>query len=524
MDQPVFRSVLSVFNVLFFLSASALSAGPMPAHSKNKEVSVSLDSAGIDTDKDGLTDAYEEKIGTELFLSDTDGDGLNDGLEVGENLDAPLNHDNDKRIDALDLDDDNDGLPTILELQLGADLDTDGDGIKNYLDKDSDNDGVSDGLEAGMLSLDANFDRIDDAFDAQLKVEGQESVEDKNGDGIADNISMPDYDNDGVVDMLDKDYQYTKNKGDKSPVGLADKNSASQESNKTAKKALKVKRLAEEKTVAKPKRESIAKVTPKVELKPKAKSESKTVLKSKASNPVLSAKKEILSKQIDSDNDGLLDSQEIAFGTNPKKRDSDNDKVSDAIEIGIDPKVAQDSDHDGKIDALDSDDDNDGILTRNEDINKDGSPINDDTDEDGVPNYLDANDDGDSLLTIAEGGTLDSDKDGILDYLDKNDAIKYKRVQEVVVLHDSNQTDFDNNLLNENTIENKPETTDNSQPDDRVTQALEQAIAHNRTHNKVQIDTDIDNSPEGKLAKKKQVPLRKTEKGFIPWLTSLLPN
>lgn len=516
MDRSFSISVLSVLHILFFISVSYLSTGLVPVYAKNSESASTLK----DTDKDGLSDSYEEKIGTEPFLSDTDGDGLSDGVEVGKNLEKPLNHDDDKRIDALDLDDDNDGLPTILEVMLGADIDTDNDGIKNYLDSDSDNDGVDDGIEAGKLGKDTNFDRIDDAFDSQSKGKDQQSIEDKNGDGIADTIVMPDHNKDGVPDMLDKNFKYGMSKKGHEKVRKVRVSKA--EASKKTHPALKTEALVKDSSVKE-----------KVASKSTEESEHKTLPKKLASESKLKNKtKPISKKKIDSDNDGLLDSQEIAFGTNPKKRDSDDDKVSDAIEIGIDPKVAQDSDHDGKIDALDSDDDNDGILTRNEDINKDGSPVNDDTDEDGVPNYLDANDDGDSLLTITEGGRLDSDKDGILDYLDNNDAVKYKRAQEVVVLHDSDQTEFDSNTIsakqvpeaNIADINDKAEATKSQQQNNRVTQALEQAIAHNQKNMKAQKFKYSDNAPEGKLAKKKQVALRKTEKGFIPWLTSLLPD
>ncbi|KAG1707529.1 hypothetical protein GQR58_003184 [Nymphon striatum] len=502
-------------------------------------------------DKDGLSDSYEEKIGTEPFLSDTDGDGLSDGLEVGKNLDKPLNHDNDKRIDALDLDDDNDGLPTILELKLGANLDTDKDGIKNYLDDDSDNDGTKDGVEAGMLGQDSNYDRIDDAFDSQVKGKGKESVEDKNGDGIADDVVMPDHNKDGIVDMLDKNFQFNKTEGvitktiSENRIEITKKTTVDNKNQKIESEL--VSKLQSKKQVSDSKSEESEKITTNSNSKTGL-SHSKTLVKeglskdkklkqaqAKTKHSKKTKSKNSLTSKTDSDNDGLLDSQEIIFGTNPKKRDSDDDKVSDAIEIGIDPKVAQDSDHDGKIDALDSDDDNDGILTRNEDINKDGSPVNDDTDDDGVPNYLDANDDGDSMLTLAEGGRLDSDKDGILDYLDADDAVKYKREEKVVVLHDSNQDDFDKSTLSTETQlkEKTAEDTDYSQQDNRVTQALEQAIAHNQTKNnpvktsgaqKNRSYVRIEHSPEGKLAKKKQVPLRRTEKGFIPWLTSLLQN
>ena len=51
-----------------------------------------------------------------------------------------------------------------------------------------------------------------------------------------------------------------------------------------------------------------------------------------------------------------------------------------------------DTDGDGTPNYADSDDDNDGILTINEDINKDGDPRNDDSNGNGIPNYLDATD------------------------------------------------------------------------------------------------------------------------------------
>ena len=327
--------------------------------------------------------SMKKKIGTEAYLSDTDGDGINDGIEVGKNLNKPLNSDNDKRIDALDYDDDNDGLPTFLESKI----DTDKDGLKDYLDTDSDNDGVADGKEAGALNQDKNFDGIDDAFDLS-----RAGTVDKNGDGIDDNLKLPDYNQDGIADYLDAKYRNN----------------------------------AEEISQASVKDSSKLINNPKKKLNNKASSK---VIKAKSNNdvlnkPITTTVIKVINRYTDSDNDGLLDSQERIFGTNPFKRDTDGDKVSDAIEIGMDINNPQDSDHDNIIDALDDDDDNDGILTKNEDINQDSTAINDDTDEDGVPNYLDANDDGDDRLTRDEGSSLDSDKDGIPDYLDKNDGVK----------------------------------------------------------------------------------------------------
>ncbi len=71
-----------------------------------------------------------------------------------------------------------------------------------------------------------------------------------------------------------------------------------------------------------------------------------------------------------------------------------------------------------------ADHDGDGVLSVNEDPDKDGNPFNDDTDSDGIPNYNDFDDDGDGILTSIEfdkdkdGTADDTDGDGIPNYLD----------------------------------------------------------------------------------------------------------
>ena len=73
-----------------------------------------------------------------------------------------------------------------------------------------------------------------------------------------------------------------------------------------------------------------------------------------------------------------------------------------------------------------SDHDNDGILSKNEDPDRDGNPFNDDTDSDGILNFNDIDDDGDGILTYNEfdkdkdGVVDDSDNDGTPDYLDSD--------------------------------------------------------------------------------------------------------
>ena len=77
-----------------------------------------------------------------------------------------------------------------------------------------------------------------------------------------------------------------------------------------------------------------------------------------------------------------------------------------------------------------NDHDVDGIKSMFEDINNDDDYSNDDTDGDGIANFLDSDDDGDGVLTKDENvdpngdgnpdDALDSDGDNIPDYLDAN--------------------------------------------------------------------------------------------------------
>lgn len=90
----------------------------------------------------------------------------------------------------------------------------------------------------------------------------------------------------------------------------------------------------------------------------------------------------------DNDKDGVRNGDEKRLGTDLNNPDTDEDGVSDLVEIS---QIPNDTDSDGLIDALDDDDDNDTILTKDEspDQNNDGR-IDDalDSDKNGVPNYL----------------------------------------------------------------------------------------------------------------------------------------
>ncbi|WP_196888819.1 FKBP-type peptidyl-prolyl cis-trans isomerase [Aureivirga sp. CE67] len=114
--------------------------------------------------------------------------------------------------------------------------------------------------------------------------------------------------------------------------------------------------------------------------------------------------------------------------------DSDNDGILSKFEdVNKDGIYDDDSDNDTFLDYLDGDDDNDGVLTKYENVdpNEDGDPSDAvDTDGDGTPDYLDTDDDGDGTPTADEDAdedkngnpddAKDSDNDGTPDYLDAN--------------------------------------------------------------------------------------------------------
>ena len=82
----------------------------------------------------------------------------------------------------------------------------------------------------------------------------------------------------------------------------------------------------------------------------------------------------------DADADGLDDGYE---GSN-----TTDDDVNDEIDNPINDLPNTDSDDES--DYRDTDDDDDGIATIDEDLNEDGDYVNDDSDNDGIPNYLDS--------------------------------------------------------------------------------------------------------------------------------------
>ncbi len=95
------------------------------------EQSLGTNPTVADTDQDGLDDGVEFSLMTDPTSSDSDGDGLNDGFEVSNGLD-PLDNGSVNINNGPNGDPDSDGVKNIDEFILGTDPnnpDTDGDGL-----------------------------------------------------------------------------------------------------------------------------------------------------------------------------------------------------------------------------------------------------------------------------------------------------------------------------------------------------------------------------------------------------------
>ncbi|MEJ1222658.1 gliding motility-associated C-terminal domain-containing protein [Sediminicola sp. 1XM1-17] len=84
-----------------------------PCADNSVSVTIAVTTCAVDSDNDGLFDVSENTLGTDPNNPDTDGDGINDGVEVGDNINSPLDEDGDGIIDALEsntIDSDSDGV------------------------------------------------------------------------------------------------------------------------------------------------------------------------------------------------------------------------------------------------------------------------------------------------------------------------------------------------------------------------------------------------------------------------------
>ncbi len=133
----------------------------------------------LDSDNDGIPDLVEVEMGTDPSLPDSDDDGVDDNIEAMLGLD-PLSDDSDgDGIADGQEDDDEDGLTLVEEIYQGTYTWTD----------DTDADGISDGNEVHVhgtdpLNEDTDGDSIEDGD--ELKLGTDPLVPDSDGDGIPD--------------------------------------------------------------------------------------------------------------------------------------------------------------------------------------------------------------------------------------------------------------------------------------------------------------------------------------------------
>ena len=387
--------------------------------------------------------------------TDNDGDGVPDGTDVDDDNDGILDTaegtgdaDNDGIPNNEDLDSDNDGIPDIIEaggtdpdknglpgsglIGVAVDVnglptvlgaipvsvaepidDFDGDGVKNFLDIDSDNDGVFDVVEAGGLDqnndgqvgpgsandLDADglIDAVDPINNLTSVVLGTPlAIANTDGNGNVNYLDL-DSDNDGITDVVEAGGSDPDNDGvvGTGPIVDTDGDGAS--------------------NIVDSDNGGTALINGDID--------GDTIPNT---------------LDLDSDGDGITDVIE-AGGTDADTdgiigtgvfADADNDGISNVVDVtgGI-PLSPPNSDSDSRLDFLDIDSDNDGIVDVIEAQTTTGyiAPSNIDTDGDGLDNAYDPSGGGTYLVPVNSEGTgnpdyKDTDTDGD-DILDINEGL-----------------------------------------------------------------------------------------------------
>jgi hypothetical protein len=339
------------------------------------------DESLLDTDGDGLSDIFETAIGTSPMDADSDDDGVIDGLEPNPADDT----DGDGLINALDVDSDNDGLYDGTE--LGKDCSNPGtDNTKHHciadgdngatrtgpLDPDTDHGGVKDGSEDtnrngivngtetdptlghgadDAMNKDSDGDGLSDVFEVALGTDPMDA--DTDNDGVLDGQEpnpADDNDGDGLINALDPD---SDNDGlyDGTEMGLPCSNPATDNTKHHC--------VADADNGA-TRTSPLDPDTDHGGVKDGSEDTNHNgqVDGTETDPTVGHGADDTNVVNLDTDGDGLPDTVETAIGTDPNDADSDDDGVLD----GQEPNPADDTDGDGKINALDPDSDNDGLF------------------------------------------------------------------------------------------------------------------------------------------------------------------
>ena len=434
------------------ISAGAAACDPTPNATPNFDDDADPDFLDTDSDGDGHDDDDEQAV-------DTDGDGCDDYLDLDSDADqvvdaneAKQDFDGDGLDDRVDIDDDNDGIRTSFEddgFVNPFDYDTDGDGAKNFLDADDDNDDVPTATEVGRtkttLLIDPaawpNTDRdletvtgivgddLPDHLDTDDDNDGElTATEDPSGNGLpadddTDEDGVPNYrdaddDADGILTinelMLARSYD---NDGIDNHLDCDSDNDGWYDIDETGPNG----ELFDTDGTDEPDFGDIDSDGDSIN------DDLEGASTFDADPPAPCAVLGTTVGPIDTDNDGFIDRIDT---------DDDGDQlptIEEMWEAGATTALGSDYDGDGVDDYIDADDDGDNVPTLTEDVNQSGDPRDDDRDSDGLENFLDEDDDGDSVLTIDEDNDIsfqtgdgqpandDTDGNGEPDYLDDDD-------------------------------------------------------------------------------------------------------
>ena len=407
--------------------------------------------------------AIDDILVRQLCNTDSDGDGIPNRLD--------LDSDNDGIPDVIEAggkDENNDGMadgavgtaPSTNGIPQSAGTgntptSTDGDGIPDYLDIDADNDGIPDNIElqtsAGYIApsgvgtniTDTNNNGIDDVYE----INGNVLIPvDTDNDGIPDYLDT-DSDNDGILDIVengDTDNAIIDINADADGDGLNDifddntddptigftVNDGSKDLNKV--------------------------ITP---------NDLDTAFGDEDNNFPGTGDLDFRDFK-DNDKDGISDVNDL---------DDDNDGIPDTLENGVNDAEG-DEDGDGipnYLDTVDNGNSGDGSTTDYTDTNNDGIPDVYDADGDGIPNHFDLDSDNDGIPDIVEAGGEDTDGNGKVDDINTDGTL----------INDTNNDGLDdrydsnnggNNLANTDTDNDGiPNSQDLDSDNDGITDVIE---------------------------------------------------
>ena len=397
--------------------------GTNPVNNPGDDLLEDTDGDGInnnvddDDDNDGIPDAAESFFGTDPLNPDSDGDGIQDGTELGRTSAGPdstggpnpfvPDADPTTTTDPLGRDTDGDGL-TDGEEDPNADgaspntiggTGTAGSGETDPTSPDTDGDGLSDGEEVGLGSDPLDTDTDDGTVGDGVEVgQGTDPVtdptddvlEDTDGDGISNDADTDD-DNDGIPDAAESFFGTDPLNPDSDGDGVQDGTELGA-------------------TTVNPDNSQgpnpfVPDADPTSTTDPNnpdsdgdGLTDGEEDVNADGASPAVigdtgtSGSGETDPNNPDTDADGLTDGEEVnTVGSDPLDTDTDDGTVDDGTEVGqgtdpvVDPTddVLADTDGDGISDAVDTDDDNDGIPDTVEPFFG-TDPLNPDTDGDGV--------------------------------------------------------------------------------------------------------------------------------------------